>query len=812
MLAILLKYLRVTSNAALALVTMLATLVFGGVAHANMASDSASASSSVGLDEIVVTARRKTEKLQDVPLAVSAFSAEQLDNLGIIDQVTLSSFTPGFQFSDYTNGRSDRGAYRSMVFRGITSPGNTAVTADALAFLDGAPVTFNDILITDAIERVEVLKGPQNVYFGRSTFTGAVNYVTRNPGSPLKASTSIEVGNFNAFKFDGHIEGALISDKLTAGLDLQFSTKDGQYVNAAYPAEKFGGRKNQSVALTLYFTPTDALSVKLYGTHFLYDDGISNSIVIPSAYVLNCNPGGSGGTGKFFPCGKMPELQNAWIAQSNSYTALENQQLNHPAGGYSPLYNDCNHLGLCATTDGMHAITNYTLPWDGLKFQNITGYHKKKGADLANAVDQNVNNMPNTGFYGNPAYPKAPPYSQVFDYNIIDEIWDFSTEFRLSSADNQPLRWTFGSNYVHTVNSTNLWFYTSPTGEIPPNPNVGLTSVGARTVGIFGGVYYDPIPSVTLSAELRNQQDRREDVVASTGVALDKVFRSWSPRVSAQYKLNSDLNVYASYSAGVRPGGFNSIIYGLPTALKNQIAALVGTAPLAYDEEKLWQAEFGLKGDFLQNTVSTNIAVYTGKLTNQQTAQTAILLTPDPVYGGRFDLYTSNGSVDLYGLEADARWKASRVITLSATFAYNHTAEHNPNCFSCALITGSKVLDGQRLQDSPEVAGSLALDATDSLTANADWFAHIDYAYKGSIYIQQNGVNLSETGGANKVNAQIGIQNGNYSFAVWTTNLTDDKTYTGGQLSFDFLTFSPYGIRAGLPDRRAFGLRAKYSF
>ena len=799
--------------ALLAVLTMLSgpVSVFAATADSNSDASTASDKGS-GLEEVVVTARRKTEKLQDVPVTVSAFSAEQMQDLGVIDQVTLSNFTPGFQFSDFTNGRSDRGAYRSMIFRGITSAGNTAVTADALVFLDGAPVTFNDILITDSVERVEVLKGPQNVYFGRSTFTGAVNYVTRNPGEKFEANTNMEAGNFNDFRFDGHVEGGLIGDMLTAGLDVQLTNKDGQYTNAAEPSESFGGRKNQSIALTLFFKPSDVLSFKLYGTNFIYDDGISDSIVIPSAFTSNCNPGGTGGTGKFYPCGTLPSLQNAWIAQSNNYTAIENQQLNHPAGGYDPLYNGCDHLGLCARTTGVHLITNYELPWFGLKFQNISAYHIKTDADLANAVDQNVNGLVNTGYYGNPLYPKAPALSPVFDYNIIDQIWDVSTEFRLSSADAQPLRWTFGTNYVHTEDYTNLWFYTSPTGEIPPNPNLSPAGVGARTIGIFGGLYWDPVQSVTLSAELRHQADRREDIVSSTDATLEKVFNSWSPRLSAQYKFTPDVNAYLSYSAGVRPGGFNSTIYGLPKALQNQIAALVGTAPLSYDEEKLYQVELGLKGNFLNNTVSANVSVYTGKLTHQQTDQTAILPIPDPVYGGRFDLYTSNGSVDLYGVEADARWKASRIVTFSGTFAFNHTAEHNPNCFSCALITGSPVLDGQRLNDSPEYTASLAVDAADTLTAEATWFAHLDYSYKGSIFIEQNGLNLTQTGAANKVNGQLGVQQGNYSFGLWVTNLTDDKTYTDGQLSSDFLTGSPYGIRAGLPDRRAFGLRVKYKF
>jgi iron complex outermembrane receptor protein len=409
-------------------------------------------------------------------------------------------------------------------------------------------------------------------------------------------------------------------------------------------------------------------------------------------------------------------------------------------------------------------------------------------------------------------FPLAPANSPTFDYNIIDKIWDFSTEFRLSSNEQQALRWTFGTNYVETSDQTDLWFYTSPTGVIPANTLKAKTTNYAKAIGFFGGLYYDPIKDVTLSAELRRQSDKRENVVPATGQVLSQTFDSWSPRLSVQYRFTPDVNVYASYAAGVRPGGFNAGIFGLPDALKAQIAAQVGTAPTAIDEEKLWTGEVGLKGSFLDHTVDTNVSVYYGKLTQQQVAQTAILQIPDPIFGGRFDLVTNNGNVDLSGIEADARWKLSRVVTLTGTFGYNKTKEHIANCFSCKLITGSAVLDGQRLNDSPETTATLSLDATDALTASADWFLHLDYVYKGSVYAQQNGLNLVETGAANLVNAQIGINSNGYAFALWATNLTDDKTYTGAQLSADFLTGSPYSLRVGLPDRRAFGLRVKYEF
>jgi iron complex outermembrane receptor protein len=810
-------YSRARFGFASALAATLGIVAFamGGDARAQSVSESSPDAGASSLEEVTISARRKTERLQDVPISVSAFSADQLESLGITDQVTLADFTPGFSFTDFTNGRSDRGAYRSLIFRGITSTSNTAVTADALAFLDGAPVTFNDILINDSIERIEVLKGPQNVYFGRSTFTGALNYVTKNPGETFKASSTMEVGNYNEYKLDAHIEGPIVANALTFGFDAQVYNKDGDYTDFASPGVSFGGRQTKAFALTLYATPTDGLSFKLYETFFNYNDGISAAIVIPSAATSNCNPGapaGSGNTGNFFPCGTIPKLQNSWVAQSLNYSSIENQELNNPGLGYDPNYRNCDHLGLCANTEGVHLITNYALPWYGIKFQNITAYHIKVDADLQNAVDQAA--FPNPEF-GNAAYPYAPAYTPTFDYNIIDKIWDYDTEFRLSSAEDQPLRWTIGSNVVRTKDITQLWFVESfppLNGAVSPNPDKVPGEVGAHTLGIFGGLYYDPIKEVTLSAEIRNQADKRQDQSAVTGQYLEEEFRSWSPRVSAEYKPTSDLNIYASYSAGVRPGGFNSGLVGLPQRLLTQIAALVGTAPVAIQEEKLWTDEIGVKGTFLDHTLNANVSVYVGKLTNQQTDQTAILAVPDPNFGGRFDIYKNTGDVDIHGIEGDWRWRASRMLTLSGSFAWNYTGEHETGCYACYLVTGSYNLDGTRLSDSPEYMATLGADLTDHLTPMVDWFAHLEYAYKGSIFIEQNGLNLTQTGSANKVNGQVGIDNKTYTLSLWVTNLLNDLTYTDGELSDDFLSGNPYGVRAGLADKRAFGVRFKYNF
>jgi iron complex outermembrane receptor protein len=759
------------------------------------------------LEEVVVTARRRAEKLQDVPLAVSAFSAQQLQQLGVVDQTTLSEFTPGFQFTDYTEGRVTRGAFRSLVFRGLALSNNTGVTSAGLVFLDGAPVVAGDVLITDALERVEVLKGPQNVYFGRSTFSGAINYVTRNPGNDYQGSLQVEVGNHDEYKVDGHIEGAIVAGKATFSLDGELYNKDGEYTDAAMPSVKLGARATKSIAGTVYLTPTDELSVKVYANYYTFDDGPTAQGFFPSSQS-NCNPGGQPGPA-FYHCGEIGAMPAKFIAESLYFTAGEQLGLGNPPGYAGKILlgaYDCNKIGACDDTTATHSIIKYDFD-NGMKLESITAYHLRNAEDVDNLVQVDASTLTNP-LFGNPAYPTAPPVT-TYDYNIMNKTKDISTELRLSSADDQALRWTIGANYVTTTDLNQLFFYT-PAGGPAPCPLCTYGSTGAETYGVFGGVYYEPIEGLTLSAEARYQSDDRTDISATDGEVFNKTFRSWSPRASIDYKLNDSLNLYGSYAAGVRPGGFNAVLAGLPNVILSQIAAQTGGTSIAYKEEKLSTYEIGLKGAFFDNTVRTNVSVYKGKLTNEQSSEVAFTTTIGVASGGEYTVVSNQGVVNIDGVEADAEWKVSRILKLSGTVGYNHTDIVESNCYTCFLITGNANINGKALPGAPELSYSFAADATDSLTATLNWFAHADMAYKGNIWIDQP--NLVGTGSSIKVNLQAGVENDTYEFGAFVNNLTDDRTILGGTPGTDFTSFSIYGLRTGLPETREYGLRFKYKF
>jgi iron complex outermembrane receptor protein len=802
-------------------------------AHAQ-ATSNIDAGPSNQVEEVVVTSRRREEKLQDVPLAVSAFTAQKLDQLQITDATQLSNFTPGYQYSSYTNGREDRGDFQTTEFRGLFLGNNFSLYSASLTFLDGAPVISGDVLITDNLERVEVLKGPQNVYFGRSVMTGAVNYVTKAPGEDLKGSLSVEYGNYSEYRIQGHVEDAIVTGKLTGSLDALVSANDGHYANAAQADQPFGAQKTKSGSFTLYATPTDSLSARLFATYYTYDDGLGQSVTLPAAspygvvgfagvplttgYTSTCNPGGPSGKnpktgaslGNFYPCGSFSTIPSSLIASTASMTATEDYILSSPPN-YPQLIGKgyCNHFGVCSDTIGTHLITNYELP-DGITFANITAYHRKDVADIDAADNQNSSQYPNP-LFGNPKYPLAPPY-ELFDYNIQTRTEDYSTEFRATSAQDQQLRWTVGANYVHGAETTELYFYT-PTGTLPTfGANQRFGVIYTDTEGVFGQLDYEPIDGLVFSAGLRWQDDKLSDFpTQTTSAPFIHSYYSRTPRASVTYKINPDLTVYGSWSLGVRPGGFNTVLVTLPQPLINQIVAQTGNAAVAYKQEKLSTYEIGVKGAFFDNAVRTNISAYKGKLSDQQSDAIALTTYDIAKYGGRFDVIANTGEVNIWGVEADAHWKVIPILDLSATVGWNHTEQVGSNSYTSYLVTGNyHYNDGKALQSSPEYTFTLAADLRDHLSANWDWFAHADMSYKGRQYIDAE--NLSWIDPIILVDFQGGIENDTWSLGAFVKNATNYKGLIGAQVSSDENSGSANALRAGLSDPREYGVRVKYNF
>lgn len=248
---------------------------------------------------------------------------------------------------------------------------------------------------------------------------------------------------------------------------------------------------------------------------------------------------------------------------------------------------------------------------------------------------------------------------------------DYSVEVRLSSPQDRRLRGTVGGSYFGVSGPITANFGVQNNGRLILGGNGGL-KLGVRTPAVYGGLYFDATDKLTLGAEGRYQWDgvtQQQQFVAfgtPAGPEFKDTFKSFSPRFTADSKLNPTTMFYATVSRGYRPGGFNPNLSGLAQSVIDQLSG----SNLSYKEEQLDNYEIGHKKTWLNNRLRTTLAVYSMKWTNGQIRNTFFATLPTGATQS-IAVTTNSGRVDLSGAEFAADFAATRNLTLAATLDYS---------------------------------------------------------------------------------------------------------------------------------------------
>ena len=206
-----------------------------------------------GLEEIIVTARKREESLQDVPLTVTAVNATQITELGIKDSRDLALFTPGFSnVASFGRNSSERPTIRGQ--SNILGAPNAAYFVDGV-YLSGSASNTE----TANLERIEVIKGPQAALFGRATFAGAINYVTRKPADEFSGQASVTLGQFEQRDANLYISGPIVDGKLHYYLAATHTELGGYYDNPLDQRDDLGAEKTDAVTAKLIWRPVEGI-------------------------------------------------------------------------------------------------------------------------------------------------------------------------------------------------------------------------------------------------------------------------------------------------------------------------------------------------------------------------------------------------------------------------------------------------------------------------------------------------------------------------------------------------------------------------
>ena len=444
---------------------------------------------------------------------------------------------------------------------------------------------------------------------------------------------------------------------------------------------------------------------------------------------------------------------------------------------------------------------------------------------------------------------------------------DSSWEVRLSSSDDQKLRWSVGYSDVEMNNMSqiigSMFGYTLRNDGANGDPirvgnpieggNVPLCNAwGADRCGWYGqqtsnatntqwatintsAVYatltYDLTEKLSLSAEVRRQKDEVNEGSYDNGSTVEVrnaigEFTSTMPRFIADFKANEDTTLYVSYAEGVLPGLFNPALIGLSDSQLAEIAGQTGGADVEVDEEVAENWEIGLKRSFLDGRGFISAAYYSTDLDNVHIPSVAFYSDVDED-GNAIQVPTGNitgqgGNAELNGLELEGTVLLNENLTLGFTYALNDSELGNTFSSPDAqdLLGDASLAVGNQFSRYPKTSGSVSLDFNKDVAAG-EFFARADVIYTGKMYASN--AMLAHTGTGQRINLRTGLDTDTYRLELFCTNCFEDEQPKGLQAMWDLSGISgemgggetaagPRILAMSLPDKRVFGVRASVKF
>ena len=748
------------------------------------------------LEEIVVSARKREESLLDVPLAISVLSEKDIQAKQITELDDIAAFTPGFFYGGPSVGSNSRNN-RRLIIRGMQFNTDVQTKQGATLFIDGAPVLGAEFGRLRGIERIEVIKGPQSAYFGRSTFAGAINIITRKPRNEWGGEVSADFGEFGTHDIGATLEGPLATEALAFRLDVSDYSTDGQYRNFGGLGEKLGQRATRDAALTFLATPNDSFTAKLRLHYWEDEDGPAPGFVyaaLNAQDAYNCNLGGNSpavnGMNNWI-CGEPRQPTAAETSLDTVITPDVALRLaNSGPGQVSLLGPSLDHYGLKRVANEIGLYLDYEFA-GGQTISSISAWHAN---DFRSLDDLDRRATESRGLARN--------WVQIGD----NKREDFSQELRLSSAQDGRLTWLVGANY------SDIEARTVATARLLGNwsSGAGVSTNAVETSGVFAAASYKITDRWIFNLEGRYQEDKVTDGVQN-GATLSDTFTSTTPRAILEYKPSDDQTWYASFSQGTRPGSFNPNVVTLPASVLPCLLEGAG-ADISVPEEELDSFEVGFKGRLFDGRMQLTAAAYSAKWRKQNNRGGPLCQFPDGSTQTVFVTGTG-GESDLQGVELEMQLAATERLTLEATFAWNDSEILRRDCADCLGILGIREIAGlgKEFSRTPKLSGTASANYRGEFGNGLAWFARGDYIFRGSTWATE--ANVTETGDQQLVNLRAGIERDAWSLEAYVNNALDNDTFTGFQRFTDgSVSAASTMLTAGLPDKRTIGLRANYRF
>ncbi|MEO7168977.1 MAG: TonB-dependent receptor [Sphingomonas sp.] len=740
--------------------------------------------------DVVVTARRRSERAQDVPIALSVVSEESLRARGDYTLGTIQQSVPSLQVFSF-NPRNT-----NVNIRGLGS--NVALTNDGLE--NGVGIYIDQVYygrlgqsqfeLVD-LDRIEVLRGPQGTLFGKNTTAGAINITSKAPTFDLQGFGEATGGNYGFHQVRGSISGGLIDNLVAARISISDTHRDG-FISNITTGRKVHDFDNFTARGQLLITPTPNLTARIIadygkqkqnccipliaGVITKYDNGAP----IANNFIDRVNRAGYTPL-PFTPFARVTDAEANF--QANMDTWGVSGQLDWDVGPVTlTSVTASRQWNWFPANDGDYTALPVNLKSQQQNNQRQFSQELRLASNGTNTIDYVVGAYYFYQIirgYGASAYGSAAPkWLFPAQYAADPVATDAAVNGFEAQSQSTPVTRSyalFGQTVWHISDALSLttglrYTHEKKVGEFAQQQVAGLSLAGLTQA------------QRTAAQALRNQLN---PITAYTAETSDD---SLSGLATLSWKVTDDVLLYASYSRGNKSGGLN--LSNLPAGVSAVVAP-----------ERVDNYEVGVKSQLFNRALTLNAAAFWTDVANYQTAITEQIPSTT-----NFRNYITNIPLARSrGVEADAVWAVTSKISLNLSGAYTDayyvSYPKGPTPVETSNISPSTDLSGKPLAGVPKWTFTGGGDVRQPLGGNAELYGHADYSWRSSFYTAVSDSRFSLVPSYGIGNARIGVRldDGRYDLSVWAKNIFD-KDY------FQTLSIVASGvITANLGDPRTVG-------
>lgn len=753
----------------LMIVLLSSASLFAGPVAAQTA-EPATAANEEGIEDIVVTAQRREERLQTVPISITALTGDQLAQAGIRDITRLEALTPGL-----TVGQSGSDSRPAM--RGVKTDNSRQARADASVafFVDGIYQSSNQQALAGFVDvaRVEVQRGPQGTLYGRNSFGGNISVITNLPTDGFEAAARGEYGSYDRYLLEG-----MVNVPLGEGLGLrvagQRKQSNGYVRNLVAGGDRLQDDDDWYGRATLRWEPTDALDVVLRGSYWAQDGNGGGAYEYKVAGILvnramPFNADGSVNQDIFgVPLAINPRARAGDVRPGdNPFNAA---LLTVPAG--VPIPPDPYTIDSNADFDrrlrdrAVNLTVSYDLDFAMLK--SITAY---SDFDATRRSDSDF-----TAF-------------SIREDTQISTNETLTQELQLASSGGTALQWIVGLYYLDTDASEDFIQFRTPSQSL--NSSI-FNFYRTKSYAAYAQATYALTEQLRVTGGVRYTEDEKvaggvDRLGAPGGAALPRVpskFDKVTWRGAVDYQATPDNLLYASVSTGFRSGGSNT--------------GVTAPRPLTFGPETVTAYEIGSKNRFLDDTLQLNVSAFYNRYEDLQV---------DGFDDNTFLVFSQNaGRAKAKGVELEALIRPVGALNVAVTAAY---LDAYYTSFQVAdPITGAPLptLRDNRVAMSPKWRLGAALDYTIDLGGVGTLTPRVQTSLVSRYFLLDFNTPIERQGDYTKTDARLTYTTADerFSLEAFVTNLEDKAVKSGGEFGGRgafFIGYAPprqYGVAASV--------------